>query len=98
MFRKLMLGEVAVVAIGFGAQEATAHEPAFGPIGGRGAEFHPPRTDYDYVVFVRRGPHHHWERYGRFETFYEARRAERRLEHGGFEVFIKEVRDSGRRW
>lgn len=103
MFRKLMLGAMAAVGIGFGTQAATAGEPVFAPhagqpvfapVAGPVAGFHPPRVDYDYIVMIQqRGC---WERYGRFETLHEARRVERRLEREGFRVRIEEVRD--RRW
>jgi hypothetical protein len=95
MVRKLILGAVAAAAVGFGAQAATAGGPAFAPAGGPAAGHYPPRADFDYVVLVRRGPHHHWERYGRYETLHEARRAERRLEREGFQVVVEEVRDRG---
>lgn len=103
MFRKLLIGAVAVVAIGFGAQAATAGEPYRGPIGGPvggpNGGFYPSRVDYDFVVFVahRHGNHFHWERYGRYETQREAERVERFLERQGYRVRIEEVRDRGRR-
>ena len=95
MFRKMMIGAVAAVAVGFGAQEATAGEPGFAPHGGPASGFHPPRVDCDYVVYVGRWHHGHidWERYARFETLREAQHAERRLERDGFRVRIDEVRD-----
>ena len=104
MIRKLMLGAAAAVAIGFGAEAASAAPPVVvqpgtgGFVPGGGNAFHPPRTDYDYVVYVghRHRDHIHWEFYGRFETMHEARRVERRLEDRGFRVRIEEVRD--RRW
>lgn len=97
MFRKLVLGAVAAVAVGFGAQAATAGEPGFAP-GGSASGFHPPRGDCDFVVYVARQHrgHAHWEWYGRYDTLHEARHAEHRLEHEGFRVRIEEVRD--RRW
>ncbi|MBN9118423.1 MAG: hypothetical protein J0I06_04540 [Planctomycetes bacterium] len=91
MIRKLMLGAMAAVGLGFGGQVATANEPVRGPITGSGNGFHPPRVDYDFVVFVQR--HHGWERYGRYETLFEARRIERQLERDGFRVRVEEVRD-----
>ena len=94
MIRKLMLGAVAAVAVGFGAQTATAGEPALAHNGGGPMNFHPPRVDFDYVVFVQR--HGCWERYGRYETLHEARRIERRLERDGYFVRVEEVRD--RHW
>jgi hypothetical protein len=103
MLRKLMIGAVAAVAIGLGAQSASAGEPYRGPIGGPvggpNGGFYPPRTDYDFVVFVahRHGNHFHWERYGRYETRREAERVERYLERQGHRVRIEEVRDRGRR-
>lgn len=99
MIRKLILGAVAAVAVGFGAQAATAGEPLRGPVGGPvAAGFVPPghgHHDHDYIVLVRhRG---HWDRYGRYETRFEAERAVRRLERDGRHVRI-EVIEGGRRW
>jgi hypothetical protein len=103
MFRKLMFGAMAAVGLGFGAETASAQPvpqrgqplPILsqrGPIGGSPSH----RGDIDFVVLIQR---HHggWERYGRFETYNEARRVERRLERDGFRVRIEEVRDH-RRW
>src|SRR5436190_2244738 len=95
MIRKLMLGAVAAVGLGFGGQAATAHEPVPVPIGGHGGGFVPPRVDYDFVVYVghwHRG-HIDWERYGRYETRWQAERAERSLERQGYRVRIEEVYD-----
>lgn len=101
MIRKLMIGAVAAVGLGFGGQ-ATAHEPVRGPIGGPVGGFVPPHVDYDFVVYVgyRHRDHFHWERYGRYETRREAERAEWRLERQGYRVRIEEVRDRtpDRRW
>jgi hypothetical protein len=101
MIRKLMLGAVAAVGLGFGGQAATAHEPVHvpgGPVGG----FVPHHVDYDFVVYVghRHRDHIDWERYGRYETRWEAERAERQLERQGYRVRIEEVRDRtpDRRW
>ena len=96
MIRKLILGTVAAAAVGFGAQAATAGEPLRGPFGGPNGGFLPPRVDYDYVVYIQ-NRHGCWERYGRYETFHEARRVERFLERDGFRVRIEEVRDR-RHW
>ena len=98
MLRKLVFGAVATVAVGFGAQAATAGEPVFDRGAGPVTAHFPPRVDFDYVVFVGRFHRGHidWERYGRFETLNEARRVERRLEREGFQVRVEEVRD--RRW
>jgi hypothetical protein len=102
MIRKLMLGAVVAVAIGFGGQAATAHEPVRGPGGGPAGGFVPHRADYDFVVYVghRHRDHFHWERYGRYETYHEARRVERYLEREGYRVRVEEVRDRtpDRRW
>lgn len=99
MIRKLILGAVAALAVGFGGASATAGEPVRGPLGGSGGSggFVPQHGhhDHDYVVFVRH--HGHWDRYGRFETRYEAERAARRLEREGRRVRI-EVVEGGRRW
>ena len=107
MIRKLMLGAAAAVAIGFGAQTASAHEPVLvqPSFGGPAAGFQPgggfvPRIDYDYVVYVghRHRDHIDWEFYGRYETYHEARRVERRLEDRGLRARIEEVRDRRPRW
>ncbi len=98
MFRKMIFGAVAMVAVGFGAQAATAGEPVLVPHGGPASGFHHPRVDCDFVVFIQHR-HGHWERYGRYDTLHEAQHAERRLEHEGYRVRIEEVRDRGdRRW
>src|SRR5262245_37209715 len=101
MIRKLVIGAVAAVAIGFGAQTATAQQPLRGPIGGPTGGFVPPRHDHDYVMYVGRWHRGHidWERYGRYETRHEAERVEWRLERQGYRVRIEEVHDRGqRRW
>ena len=99
MIRKLVLGAVATVAIGFGGQAASAHEPGRGP-GGNPGGFHQPserRHDHDYVVFVRHG--NHWDRVGRYETRREAERVACRLEDRGYRVRVEVIEDrSGRRW
>src|SRR5947208_15988385 len=100
MIRKLLLGAAVAVAIGFGVQTASAAPPIVvqpSVNGGYlpGGAYHPPRVDFDYIVMVeRRGC---WEQYGRFDTFDEARRVERRLEHHGLRARIEEVRDH-RHW
>ena len=97
MIRKLILGAVAVAAIGFGGQAATAGEPVRGAGPVLVSPGHP-RHDHDYVVFVRHGGvFGHWDRYGRFETRFEAERAAERLERHGHRVRI-EVVEGGRRW
>ena len=96
MIRNLILGAVTATAVGFGGQAAMAGEPGRGSIGGPVSGFHPPQgPDYDFVVYVavRHRDHIHWERYGRYETYHEARHAERRLEREGYRVRIEEVRD-----
>ena len=103
MVRSLMLSAVAAVAIGFGGQSASAHEPVRGPIGpvGGSGGFVPQRHDHDFVVYVgyRHRDHIHWERYGRYETRWEAERVERYLERQGNRVRVEEVHDHGpRRW
>ena len=103
MIRKLVLGAVAVVGLGFGAQTATAQQPVRVPVGVPVGGFVPPqRHDHDFVVYVghRHRDHIHWERYGRYETYHEARRVERHLENQGYRVRIEEVRDRtpDRRW
>lgn len=103
MIRKLILGAVAALAVGFGGASATAGEPVRGPLGGpvgRPGEFAPPGRGYgsydrDYVVLVRH--YGHWDRYSRFETRYEAERAARRLEWRGYDVRVVAVEDR-RRW
>ncbi len=95
MIRKLVLGAAAAASIGFGGA-AVAGEPVGGSVV---AAVHPPQGyDRDFVVYVavRHHDHIHWERYGRYETFHEAKHAERRLEREGYRVRIEEVRD--RRW
>jgi hypothetical protein len=94
MMRKLLFGAMAAVGIGFGAQAANAGEPAFAPVGGAPVVFNPSHAGYDYIVLIQR--HGCWERYGRFDTLHEARRAEWRLEREGFRVQIDEVRNH--RW
>src|SRR5687767_15135408 len=102
MIRKLMIGAVAAVAIGLGAQTAMAYEPVRGPIGGPNGGFVPPRHDHDFVVYVgyRHRGHIDWGRYGRFETRGQAERVERSLERQGYRVRVEEVRDRtpDRRW
>ena len=106
MLRKLILGAVAVVAIGLSAGAASAAPPivaqpgtgGFVPQPGNGGFFppsypQPPRVDYDYVVFVQHG--YHWHRYGRYETRWQAERAVRHLEYQGYTAYVQVVRD---RW
>lgn len=99
MIRKMILGAVAAVAVGFGGQAATAGEP----VRGAGPVLYPPtlpqhRHDHDYVVFVRHGSvFGHWDRVGRYETRHEAERVAERLERRGQRVRI-EVVEGGRRW
>jgi hypothetical protein len=91
MIRTLILGAVTAASVGLGGS-ALAHEPARGLVSG----FHPPQGyDRDFVVYVavRHHDHIHWERYGRYETYHEAKHAERRLEREGYRVRIDEVRD-----
>jgi hypothetical protein len=97
MIRRLMLGAVGAVAIGFGGQAALAGEPVMVQPGTPNA-FYPPRVDYDYIVLVKRGYHGPWEFYGRYETLHAARHAERRLERDGFRVRIEEVRERHHHW
>ncbi len=95
MIRKLILGAVAAVAIGFGGQAATAHEPQRGPGGGNFPPAHGHQVhDHDYVVLVRHAGH--WDRYGRYETRREAERVALRLEDRGHRVRV-EVVESRRR-
>lgn len=101
MIRKLILGAVVALAVGFGGASAAAGEPVRGPLGGpvgRPGGFVPPGHGYydrDYVVLIRhRG---HWDRYDRYETRYEAERAARRLEYRGYDTRI-EVVEGRRRW
>jgi hypothetical protein len=105
MFRKLMIGAAAVVALGFAAESASAAPPIVvqPSIGGTYQPFpgpfpgpnHPDRRhDHDYVVYVQhRG---HWDRYGRYETLREAERVERWLERQGRRAKIEIV--ESRRW
>jgi hypothetical protein len=96
MLRKLILGAVAAVAIGLSAGAASAAPPiAIQPsTGGFVPQPYPPyRVDFDYVVFVKHG--HHWHRYGRYETRWQAERAVRSLEYQGYFARIEVVRD---RW
>jgi hypothetical protein len=90
MIRKLILGAAAAAAIGFGTQTASAAPPTVVEPSTANA-FHRHRVDIDYIVMVER--HGCWERYGRYDTFEGARRAEWRLQHDGFRVRIDEVRD-----
>jgi arylamine N-acetyltransferase len=102
MLRKMILGAAAAVAIGFGGQAASAHDPGRGPLGpGGGGGYFPPsgpvvRYDHDYVVYVRHG--NHWDRVGRFETRREAERAACRLEDRGYRVRVEVIEDRCRRW
>lgn len=103
MIRKLFLGALAAAAIGFGTQTASAAPPIVvqpSVNGGYLPTAHPPRVDYDYIVYVghRHRDHIHWEFYGRYETYHEARRVERRLEDRGLRARIEEVRDRRPRW
>jgi len=100
MLRKLMLGAVAAVAVGFSAESATAAPPVVVQPGTGGFYLPPsyqgyPRYDHDYVVFVRHG--NHWDRYGRYETLWEAQRVERILESRGLRARIEVIHDH-RRW
>ncbi|HEY1188364.1 MAG TPA: hypothetical protein VGE74_11950 [Gemmata sp.] len=100
MIRKIVMGAVTALAIGFGGASATAGEPVGGPLGGPiggPGGFVPPHRhhDHDYVVYVRH--HGHWDRHGRYETRFEAERVARHLEHQGRHVRI-EVVEGGRRW
>ena len=90
MIRKMIFGAAAAVAmvVGFGASTANAAPPVViqptingGYLPGPAA-YHPPRVDYDYIVMIQR--HGCWERYGRYDTFDQARRVEWRLERDGF--------------
>ena len=100
MIRKLILGAVAAVAIGVGASEASAAPPIVVQPGTGG--FYPPsyppsypqypqRRDHDYAVYVQhRG---HWDFYGRYETRWQAERAERYLEYQGRRARIEVIHD-----
>jgi hypothetical protein len=96
MLRKLILGAVAVVAIGLSAGAASAAPPIVvqPSTGGFVPQPYPVNhVGFDYIVYVKHG--HHWHRYGRFETRWQAERAVRHLEYQGFNAYIQVVRD---RW
>jgi hypothetical protein len=100
MLRKWMLGAAAVAAIGFGASAASAAPPVVVQPGTGGYSVpaysppsYPSRHDVDFVVFVKHG--RHWDRYGRFETRWQAERAVRHLEREGRLARIDVVGD---RW
>jgi hypothetical protein len=97
------LAAVAVVAgVGFASQAASAAgpvvvQPTFypnpGPFPPRPLPYPGPRVDYDYVVIYKPSFFAPWVVYGKFETYSQARHAERRLEWNGFAVRIERVRD-----
>jgi hypothetical protein len=91
MFRKLMIGTVAVAAIGFGTQAASAGPPVLVTPGTVTVLPAAPVCG-GYLVLFKRHHHSPWEVYGRFESLHAARHAERRLERDGFHVRIEEVR------
>jgi hypothetical protein len=105
MLRKWMLGAAAVAVIGLGAGAANAAPPVVVQPGTGGYSlpaYYPPtypptyphpRHDVDFVVFVKHG--RHWDRYGRYETRWQAERAVRHLEREGRLVRIEVVGD---RW
>lgn len=94
MLRNVMLGVAAAAAIGFGASAASAAPPIViqpSSVGFPQPQFDRGRHDHDYAVLVRHG--RHWHEYGRYETRWQAERAERFLESRGRQARIEVIHD-----